>query len=229
MPSTAIDPTHFAPSPSRSPSSSRRSLGGYSPGRGPRSPTILADSDPVIDFIRETLYAALADVLALASSLRALMRTDPTRAYFGAVSLAVLEVSTTAVTPAGDVQGVLGQQIMFDECPDPLKPIMRELAVIATQVRKISEEDDEHAMQLLAEGRDEELAASVTRMDRLKRMLERGVGAEEAESPNGRTMSLKGTTIQLANKINALALRMTQLPAFRERQTDIFKIVSGAR
>ncbi|KAF8339923.1 uncharacterized protein EI90DRAFT_3038356 [Cantharellus anzutake] len=164
---------------------------------GSRSPSILNEDDPTIDFIP--------------------------RAYFAAVSLAVVEVSTTAVTPAGDVEGVLGQYILYDECPDPLKPLMRELAGIAARVKEVEVEDDKRAMDLIAQGRDEELAASVTRMERLQAMLRRGVGVE------GRSMSPNGTTIQLANKINGLALRLVQLPAFMERQNDVFGIVSGAR
>src|SRR5260221_2947390 len=147
-PSTAVDPIHYStPSPIRSPSSSsRRSRS----GRGGRPfdsqpPTVLSENDPVIDFIRETLYAALADVLALATPLRTLMRTDPARGSFAAVSLAVLEVATTSVTRAGDVQGVLGQHIMLDECPAPLKPIMQELAVIAARGREVGEQGNYRA------------------------------------------------------------------------------------
>jgi len=122
----------------------------------------------------------------------------------------VLEVSLTAVTNDGDVRGVLGTDVRYDDCPAPLKSFMRELDGIARRAREISEEDDQAAMELLAEGRDEELANRLTRMDRLKQMLERGVGYEERASPlarqdNGR-ISPNGTTIHLANRINALAL-----------------------
>jgi hypothetical protein len=107
-----------------------------------------------------------------------LLKSDPTRAYFASVSLAILDVSSKAVTPSGDVRGVLGQYVTFNKCPDTLKPAMHELDGIAHRIRKVVEEDDQRAMLLLTQGKDEELAQSVTRMERLRRMLERGVGAE---------------------------------------------------
>ncbi|KAF8313600.1 hypothetical protein DL93DRAFT_1148519 [Clavulina sp. PMI_390] len=230
------DPTH-----SRSASASGSSSGSRS--RSP-SPSILVDTDPVIMLIRETLYASLADVLALTPSLRSLMKTDPARAYFASVSLAVLDVATKAVTPEGDVKGVLGQYVTFEECPDLLKPAMRGLDAIARRARELSEEDDQAAMELLAEGKDEELAGRVTRMERLKKMLEAGAGSEEAnhrraggaggeaaeeEEGNRGRVSPNGTTLELANRINALAMGLTGLAAFRERQNDVFTILGGVQ
>lgn len=226
---------HLRPPNSPTGSHSSSSHGGRSREASrsrPTTPTILTDEDPVIMLIRETLYASLADVLSTTPSLRTLMRTDPARAYFSAVSLAVLDVSSKAVTPEGDVKGVLGQFVTFDECPDLLKPAMRSLDAIARRVREIAEEDDQHAMELIAEGKDDELARSVTRIERLKIMLERGAGAEEAVSPDGENrgrVSPNGTTIQLANRINALAIGLTGLAAFRERQNEVFSILAGVQ
>lgn len=205
----------------------------------PHSPQILTDEDPIIDLIRETLYASIADVLSATQSLRTLIRTDPARAYFAAVALAVLDVATKAVTPSGDVKGVLGQYVTFDDCPDLLKPAMRGLDAIARRAKEIAEEDDQHAMELLVAGKDDELANTVTRMERLKQMLERGAGAEEARSPgagngdeddagtNRGRVSPNGTTLELANRVNALTLGLTSLAAFRERQNDVFTILGN--
>jgi hypothetical protein len=213
------------PSPSYAPSPDHRS--GESSRSRSASPTILTDDDPIIYLIRETLYASLADVLSLTPSLRALIRIDPARAYFASVSLAVLGVATKAVTPGGDVKGVLGQYITLEECPDLLKPAMRELGTIARKAQEIVEEDDNHAMELIAEGKDAELAEETTRMERLRLMLEHGAGAEEARIPGGGLVSPNGTTIQLANRINAVAMSLTNLSAFRERQNNVFSILAG--
>jgi hypothetical protein len=64
-----------------------------------------------------------------------------------------------------------------------LKPAMHKLDGIAHRIREVVEEDDQRAMLLLTQGKDEELAQSVTRMERLRRMLERGVGAEAVQTP----------------------------------------------
>lgn len=236
----------LSPTSSSHTASSHGRRSGESSRSRPVSPSILTDEDPVIYLIRETLYASLADVLSTTTSLKSIMRSDPARAYFASVSLAVLDVATKAVTPGGDVKGVLGQYVTFDECPDLLKPAMRGLDAIARRAKEIAEEDDQHAMELLTEGKDEELAKTVTRMERLKTMLERGAGAEEARSPgaggvsgtggneeeddagtNRGRVSPNGTTIELANRINALAMGLTSLAAFRERQNDVFAILGG--
>ena len=49
--------------------------------------------------------------------------------------------------------------------------------------------------------------------------------AEHQEAPPRR--SEEGTTVELANRINALALRMTRLKIFRERSDMIFAILQG--
>ncbi len=66
-----------------------------------QTPTIATPTIPAIELIRETLYAAIADVLESTPSLIPLLKTDPPRAYFGAVALAILSVSTsfTACSP----------------------------------------------------------------------------------------------------------------------------------
>jgi len=96
-------------------------------------------------------------------------------------------------------------------------------------------------------------------MDRVRRMLERGVAAElsasssasarrrrdkrsrepspaeedEEElsdlenSSSANRRSIEGRAIFLLNRINGLALGMTKLRAFRERQSEVFKVLAG--
>ena len=57
-------------------------------------------------------------------------------------------------------------------------------------------------------------------MDRLKRRLAEGVSLEE--SRDGRDEQELRT---LGNAINEMALGMTSLPAFQERQSEAFKVL----
>ncbi|TFK71928.1 hypothetical protein BDN72DRAFT_957657 [Pluteus cervinus] len=59
---------------------------------------------PAIIFIRETLYAALADTIATTPSLTPLLRSNPPRAYFSATSLAILSVATTCIVHIPDTK-----------------------------------------------------------------------------------------------------------------------------
>jgi hypothetical protein len=89
-------------------------------------------TSPAIEFIHETLYATLADMLCSTPSLLPLLKTDLPRAYFGAVALAILAVSSTVVattlpttpaTPMGEIagaavfMGVRGVLLTLAACP----------------------------------------------------------------------------------------------------------------
>ncbi|KDQ08726.1 hypothetical protein BOTBODRAFT_118235 [Botryobasidium botryosum FD-172 SS1] len=194
------------------------------------SPSFLTTS-PTIVAIRETLYAALADVLTSTPSLRPLLASDPPRAYFNAVALAILDVALQSVVHVPDegsfVRGVLGKDIVLADCPAELKPFFRELVSISHRAAEIGEEDDQRLIRKLERGSTN---IPEPRMERLRRMLERGVGyaaMEEAER-TGRSASPEGTVMQLANRVNALALGMSKLAAFRERQDVVFKVLAGA-
>ncbi|GLB40757.1 hypothetical protein LshimejAT787_0806280 [Lyophyllum shimeji] len=170
-------PSHLTPPP---PSPSSPSSSGF-PARS-HSPTILAPHSPAIEFIRETLYAALGDALERHPSLRALLKHDPPRAYFASVAFAILAVATTAVTSSPDgavvVVGVLGTPLTLAECPPDLRPFMAELAAVGRQAREMEEEDDELAMGYVRRG--EEVPASAARMERVRVMLEEGWGVRRA-------------------------------------------------
>ncbi|KXN81196.1 hypothetical protein AN958_05867 [Leucoagaricus sp. SymC.cos] len=207
--------------PLHSPSSSSTSF-----LRAP-SPTLLAPGiSPAIEFIRETLYAALGDTLETFPSLRGLLHSDPPRAYFASVSLAILFVSTRAVDfDSRAIIGVLGTPLTLEECPRDLQPLMNELINIGASANELSAEDDAQAIQALSSG--EELPPE-TRMERVRRILLEGVGYERTRvQENGGRRSLKGKAVAFANRIGELAVRMTSLRAFTERQNGVFKVLAG--
>jgi hypothetical protein len=219
----------------------------------PRTPTIATPTSPAIELIRETLYAALADVLASTSTLLPLLKSDPPRAYFGAVSLAILAVSSTTVvassplpspTPRtrtngggegesgedGDSDhtitfvGVRGVPLTLAACPAQLRPVMREFAAIGREAAQLEEEDTMEAVRLVSEGREDEVRAP--RLERARLLLERGAGYD-VENRSGGRRSAEGRAVAFANRVNALALAVTRLPHFRERQDDVFRVLAG--
>jgi len=60
-------------------------------------------------------------------------------------------------------------------------------------------------------------------MDRVKQMLQDGVSYDV----NGGRRSVEGRAVAFANRVNELALRMTRLKQFRDRQEDVFKVLGG--
>ncbi|KAI1782904.1 hypothetical protein LXA43DRAFT_1137104 [Ganoderma leucocontextum] len=229
------------------------------------SPTILAEDVPGIEFVRETLYAALADVLERRPELRRLLRADPARTYFAAVALAILDVAASSATrrspqapldpelelerdglppsasPRGRcaddepvIRGVLGQTLPLGECPEALRPFMAELCGIGVKLHEMEEEDSGATVRALQRGKE----PPVPRLERVREVLERGVGHARRESDLGRAgdgeaemrrrrTSTEGRAVAFANRINALALGMTKLRAFRERQETVFKVLAG--
>ncbi|KAI0260425.1 hypothetical protein BC834DRAFT_1044599 [Gloeopeniophorella convolvens] len=227
---TSSEPPGKLPSPLPSPRLLPRNA--YSPPRSPsgntlappRNPTIAVPSSPAIELIRETLYAALADVLSTTPTLRPILKSDPPRAYFGAVALAVLFVASTSMTPDGAVLGVRGVPLTLAECPAQLRPLMREFSEIGRAAEAFDEEDTAAAMRLAQEGHD----VPVPRLERVRALLELGAG-HDVGGPPGSTgrRSVEGRAVAFANRVNALALAMTRLPQFRARQEDVFSVLSG--
>ncbi|KIL57646.1 hypothetical protein M378DRAFT_171541 [Amanita muscaria Koide BX008] len=207
-----------SPTSPSSPSSPTRSF----PQRSAQ-PTILAPSSPAIEFIRETLYASVGDALERLPSLRLLLKRDPPRAYFASVAFAILDIATTSITPDNlGIIGVLGTPLRLADCPLELRPFMKEIINIGVKAKEIEERDNNSAMECASRG--EELPDPV--MDRVKVILELGVGHEREGGRGGRT-SFEGRAVTFANRINALSLAMTKLRAFRERQEQVFKILAG--
>jgi hypothetical protein len=232
-PTTPTSPGKVPPSPQPPHSPHLLPPSAYSPPRSrshspnsltpSRTPTIATPTSPAIEFIRETLYAALADVLASMPSLVRLLKSDPPRAYFGTVALAILSVASSAVTADGAVIGVRGIPLTLAECPASLRPLMREFAAIGREAARIEEEDTVEAIRLVQEGRE----VPVPRLERARLLLERGAGYDISERGNSGRRSTEGRAVAFANRVNALALAMTRLPQFRERQDDVFKVLAS--
>ncbi|GJJ12587.1 hypothetical protein Clacol_006830 [Clathrus columnatus] len=187
----------------------------------------LLEEEPFIIYIREMLFASLGDVISSTPSLKNSLKSDPSRAYFASVALAILEAS---LTPQGTVRGVLNRQLALEDCPVELRPLMQEFDSIQQGAIQIVAQDDEEAIQLTAEGKE----VREPRIDRVRRILLDGMGEGEM-SPNrlpstdgeGLRMSIEGHALQFATQINILALRMTSLPTFRSYARNVFDILGG--
>jgi hypothetical protein len=196
-----------------------------SPSSQSLSHSLFRQDSPAIEFIRETLYASLADVLERQPSLRQLLKRDPPRAYFASVAFAILDVSTSSMNPDGSVIGILGKRLTVSECPRELQPFMIELSVIGQQAKSMDEEDNQHAMMLAQQGRSDDIPLS--RLDRVRLMWEKGVGYEHDHDDGGGRRSVEGRAVAFANKVNALGLALTKLKPFKERQEYVFKVLGG--
>lgn len=155
----------------------------------------------------------------------------------------------TAANPHGTVRGVVGKELTLRECPEALRPFFVELVTIGKEAKVIENEDTELVVKLLARG-DERIPKP--RLERVKRMLEFGIGIErdgirrdsgqglvpsrsesERENPSRtksereRRDSLQGRAVGFTNRINALALGLTSLRAFKERQDYVFKVLQS--
>ncbi|KAF9077777.1 hypothetical protein BDP27DRAFT_1379498 [Rhodocollybia butyracea] len=192
------------------------------PERSP-SPTILTPSSPAIEFIRETLYAALGDALERYPALRGMLKLDPPRAYFASVAFAILDVATTSMTPDGSVVGVLGTPLKLEDCPPPLKRFMLELAAIGRQAAELQELDDARAMKYASRGQD----IPTSRMERVRELLVEGVGCSTRQGGEDGRRSVEGKAVAFTNRINGLSLALNHLKTFKDRQDDVFKILSS--
>jgi hypothetical protein len=191
----------------------------------PTSPSYLSEpTTPAIVIIRETMYAALADVIEKSESIRGMMKTDPFRAYFAAVAFGILEVATKATTADGKIRGVMGKELSVETAPEELKPFTREFLEIGKAVRKCEAEDNEEAIAIASRGGK---VPAEMRMERTKKVLEKGIGYNRRGQNDDNRMSVGGRAVTLANRVNALALGMTRLKAFRDRQDEVFKVLGG--
>ncbi|ORY61918.1 hypothetical protein BCR35DRAFT_309002 [Leucosporidium creatinivorum] len=180
-----------------------------------------------LSIIRETLYSALADILVSTPSVLGLLGRGlewASRAYFASTCLAILEVALTRVDSDGvrvvNMGGSSPRVIGPRETPPYLRKFLGKLVEVSQAARAMAEEDDERAMREAAEGD----ITSEPRLDRLRERLEKGAGGETSE---GSRTSTEQTVASLANAINELAIGMASLPAFSERQTEVFKVLSG--
>ncbi|KAI9568188.1 hypothetical protein HD554DRAFT_2191671 [Boletus coccyginus] len=199
------------------------------PPRTP-SPVLFPHNSPGLERIRQIIYAALGDVLAGNVTLGRLLKRDPPRAYFASLALAILEVGTRALRPDGSIDGGVGLQITLDECPEALKPLMLEFGRIGKKATMIREGDTEAAIEAAQSGNE----PPVPRLEQLRRMLQEGVGFDRAQSASdddgeqrARRDSVEGRTVEFSNRINTLALNISKVKTFRERQHEVFEILSA--
>ena len=190
------------------------------------SAKITGPTDPTIELIRETLYAALADVLENTPHLHAQLTLDPPRAYFGSVALAILGVSTRT-SAADDMDGgviwlVRDRQLTVAECPDMWRPLMREFVEIGVEAARIRESDTATAMTCAQEDRE----VPVPRLEIARMRLEHGAGYDEHQGEE-RDADRERSVVAFVNRVNTLALKMTQLPEFRARQDRVFEVLSA--
>jgi len=101
---------------------------------------------------------------------------------------------------------------------------MRELAAVGREAARMEEEDTMEAVRLVSEGREGDVRPP--RLERVRLLLERGAG-HDAGRGNGGRRSTEGRAVAFANRVNALALSITRLPQFRQRQDDVFRVLAG--
>lgn len=111
-----------------------------------------------------------------------------------------------------------------------MRPFFSELVSIGREARRIEEQDTELVVKMIAEGQE---GVPTPRLERVKSMLQWGIGVERDGSrrdKNGereRKESVQGRAVAFANRISALALGLTKLKAFRERQDYVFKVLES--
>ncbi|KAN0132423.1 hypothetical protein V8E53_009849 [Lactarius tabidus] len=98
------------------------------------SSTIAGPTSPAIELIRETIYAAHADVLTSTPHLHAQLTHDPPRAYYGPVALSILAISARSVSAddsdAEAVWPVRRRRLTVAECLVLLLLLMPEFVAI---------------------------------------------------------------------------------------------------
>lgn len=152
----------------------------------PASPaSIPITEDPGMMAVRETLYAALADVLYSTPSIGSVLRTDPPRGYFTAVALAIQQVALTNLTPDGNRIRIVGSghrrnaSFGVDDAPEPLRVFAQEIIKLGAILKELQAKDDEHAIHLAVEGL--EPGTSPTNMELLQSELEHGADSNHEQ------------------------------------------------
>ena len=153
------------------------------------------------------------------------------------------------------IRGVLGKTLTLHECPHELRPFMKELCDIGRTAHEMVEEDSMASVKAMTEDRDlptprmervrEMLRGGVgweydvhhEREGENVSNTHRTNGTDGTNGVNGapvrssdprrRRTSTQNRAVIFANRINALALGMTKLKAFRERQDMVFKVLAG--
>ncbi|GAA6012410.1 hypothetical protein JCM11491_004324 [Sporobolomyces phaffii] len=191
-----------------------------------------AQQDENLNVIRETLYSAFADAIVDTPSILEQLSRGPAftaQAFFASTCLAILEVALTRLGRDGVRVVEMGRGaptiIGISETPEHLRPFLAKLVELSQAVQAIAQQDDVTAMR---EAATDAASSTPPRIGRLRDRLAKGVSIEAAgrEEGTGTNDSPAEQELrQLGNAINEMALGMTALPAFRERQAEAFKVL----
>ena len=116
---------------------------------------------------------------------------------------------------------VCDRRLTVAECPDMWRPLMREFVEIAVEAARIKEADTVTSMTCAQEDRE----VPVTRLESARMRPEHGAGYNEQQGEE-RDVDRQRSVVAFVNRVNTLALRVTQLPEFRARQ-DALSAVGG--
>ncbi|GAA6062057.1 hypothetical protein JCM10212_005042 [Sporobolomyces blumeae] len=187
----------------------------------------IVEQEENLNVIRETLYSAFADaIVETPAILEQLSRgTDwAPRAFFASTCLAILEVALSRVDTHGVRVVDMGRRapkvIGIAETPPYLRPFLGKLVELSQAVQALAAQDDERAIEQATSGT---IPTSAPRIEQLRARLAGGVGSQRGLEPDDREGEQQLSS--LANAINEMALGMSSLPAFRERQTEAFKVL----
>ena len=203
--------------------------------------TIPETETPAMAAVRETLYAALAEVITTSAAVADTLRSDPPTCFFRAVALALVEVASTFLTPDGTRVRLVGtghqRHASFgaSDAPEPLRVFASEIIRLGAVLRDLQTKDDETAIRLAMDDRRDSNAA--TYMELLRRELEYGsetYGLDEAQTAQIRSIANHINRLALGERIRNFAfiaanspwLAVTRLPGFRER-SGVFSILLG--
>ena len=172
--------------------------------------------------IRETLFAALAEVLGSSPELLARLQSsdiEKPRAFFASLALAVLLVATTRCDlsppprirvlqfgPSSSTFAGMPSVLDVEHCPQHLRPLLQGLLGIAALARQAQDADDRAAMERAM--RDEMDGQELTAIERLRQHF---LFEEDA-------CRLPPDLQRLANAVNEVALGISGQADFDARQ-----------
>jgi len=167
--------------------------------------------------IRETLFAALAEVLGSSPELLARLQSsdiEKPRAFFASLALAVLLVATTRCDlsppprirvlqfgPSSSTFAGMPSVLDVEHCPQHLRPLLQGLLGIAALARQAQDADDRAAMERAM--RDEMDGQELTAIERLRQHFL----FEEACRPTCSGSPMRSTRSRSASRARPISSR----------------------
>ncbi|KAI8446209.1 hypothetical protein BY996DRAFT_4587957, partial [Phakopsora pachyrhizi] len=205
-------------------------------------PSTNLEDHPALAIVRETLYASLADIVYSSPKIHGVLESkdstdgELSKAYFASLCLAILNVSLSLVDLRTRSIKVVNLGRGFpsvmraEDCPPHLQPLIGELFSIAIAAQSLAEEDDRIAIDSMNSQSQAHVRGidQYTKIERLKIELECGANWETGPNSLGiiqRADSPTGNVRSTANRINGLALRVSQIESFRERERMLFEVL----